>query len=128
MVKKENKQKSPWFYIAIIVGIIALLIVILVSINPNYQSSPNTNPPAKNIYTYTASGINEKTYLDRPNDQIIIVLSGIGNVLTISNTTEVLSITLSGSNNLIQFCNGGYATPDFVKSGINNQITNINCN
>lgn len=45
MDKKENKQRSPWFYIVIIVGILAVLVLGIVSMNNQNSNSqtPNTN-------------------------------------------------------------------------------------
>lgn len=123
-------KKTNWWMI----GFIMLIIPIILSLFGQNNTSQDSDTKGttqdydiKGTYQYTYSGNYDKTYLDKPNSLVFIVLSGSYNELTISSQTEVSSITLSGTNNNIIFCNGGYPTPRFVKSGVNNQVSYGDC-
>lgn len=150
----DKARKSAWFYVAIIIGILAILTIAIIALSKNnilspylnvnstttntaklslyapvttsnYNYIPNTNSnQIKGVYTYTISGINENNYLDRPNDIVTIVLSGINNVISVSSETEVSSIILSGNNNIINFCNGNYPIPSDIVQSGNNNQIN----
>ena len=93
--------------------------------NNSYNNDNSYN--SKKIYEYTSSGIGQNSYLDRPNDKVIIILSGTDNTLEVSKQTEVTKIIVSGISNTINLCKNVYSTPEFIRSGVDVEINYIDC-
>ncbi len=123
---KERKNIS-WAPIIIIGMILIFILVILFYYKSNYQPNQDYNNLEKGIYQYTYSGSGENSYIHRPEDIVSITISGLNNKIKISKETEVSKVIISGENNILTFCNNYYPTPEFIKSGLNNQINYVDC-
>lgn len=116
----------------IILGtILGVLLVVVVAfsgcIEEETSTKPlETTPTWENLesYAYTAetitiSGIDEIIEINRDNP-IKLVISGIGNTVTISENTIITEIVCSGVDNTVHISRS--SVPKITQSGVDNEI------
>jgi hypothetical protein len=111
--KKQMKMKNR-----IVIGfVLATLLVAIVAFSGCIEEDVEEETP--NVEVIVISGIDKVTEIN--NDKPIkLVLSGVGNTVTISYNTIVTEIVLSGVDNIVYIPRS--STPKITDSGVNNEI------
>ena len=104
----------------IAIGIVlAILLVVIVAFSGCIEHIEDVEEETPNVEVIVISSVGEVTEIN--NDKPIkLVLSGVGNTVTISYNTIVTDIVLSGVDNIVYIPRS--STPKIIDSGVDNKI------
>lgn len=117
----HKHTKEVWKTLIIVIGcLIGLILILGVAVNKN-----NGSPETYFVRDIAISGTGQ-TETIQSNEPVYLIVEGEENIVTIDRSTEIIDLTLRGTNNKVILCKDIH-NPTIQKSGYGLEIVYRSC-
>jgi len=119
MSKKIKHSNSRKVIIIFAVILVIAILIFLLKLNQN-----NSSPKEDKNFTITQD--NQQLLIDYDKGDVSLFLTGLNNVVKVSEETNLINVELRGVSNKLYLCNNVH-NPAITKGGLSNEIIYQEC-